>query len=68
MDFDTDIVVAGGGLNGLSTALALASGGFSVTVVDPLARKLRADAGQRINLTYRVIQQKNRDPSIPALS
>ena len=44
MDFDTDIVVAGGGLNGLSTALALASGGFSVTVVDPLARKLRADA------------------------
>lgn len=41
MDFDTDIVIAGGGLNGTTLALALASGGFDVTVVDPLPKASR---------------------------
>ncbi len=44
MDFDTDIVVAGGGLNGLSMALALRAGGFDVTLVDPVPQKTRANA------------------------
>jgi alkylated DNA repair dioxygenase AlkB len=30
--------------------------------------KSKREIDQRINLTYRIIQQKNRDPSIPALS
>lgn len=30
--------------------------------------KTNKEVGQRINLTFRIIQQKNRDPSIPALS
>ena len=34
MGIDTDIVIAGGGLNGASFALALASAGFKVTVID----------------------------------
>ncbi len=41
----TDILVAGGGLNGTTLALALASGGFSVTLVDPVPAKGRADKG-----------------------
>lgn len=41
MDFDTDIVIAGGGLNGTTLALALASAGFGVTVVDPLPKASR---------------------------
>jgi 2-octaprenyl-6-methoxyphenol hydroxylase len=44
LDTDTDIVIAGGGLNGLSMALALASGGFEVTLVDPVGREIRGDA------------------------
>ena len=44
MDFDTDIVIAGGGLNGLSMALALRAGGFAVVLVDPVAQKIRANA------------------------
>ncbi|MEM7718119.1 MAG: FAD-dependent monooxygenase [Pseudomonadota bacterium] len=44
MDFDTDIVIAGGGLNGISMALALRSAGFAVTVVDPAPQKVRANA------------------------
>ncbi len=44
MDIDTDIVIAGGGLNGLSMALALRTGGFDVTLVDPLPKKTRANA------------------------
>ena len=43
MTFDTDIVIAGGGLNGTSLALALASAGFEVTLVDPLPADTRAD-------------------------
>jgi 2-octaprenyl-6-methoxyphenol hydroxylase len=37
MKFDTDIAIVGGGLNGCALALALASGGMRVTVVDSLA-------------------------------
>ncbi len=44
MDFDTDIVIAGGGLNGLSMALALRAGGFAVVLVDPVAQKIRANS------------------------
>lgn len=40
MQYDSDILIAGGGLNGPALALGLAQAGFSVTVVD--ARPLRA--------------------------
>jgi 2-octaprenyl-6-methoxyphenol hydroxylase len=39
---DTDIVIAGGGLNGTSLALALAQAGLAVTLVDPLPADTRA--------------------------
>lgn len=42
MAFDTDILIAGGGLNGLTLALALRAGGFDVTLVDPLPQTVRA--------------------------
>ena len=45
MVFDTDIVIAGGGLNGPALALALAQGGFHVTVVDARPAQDRADVG-----------------------
>ena len=45
MDWDTDIVIAGGGLNGPALALALARGGFRVTVVDARPARMRAEAG-----------------------
>ena len=45
MGYDTDIVIAGGGLNGPALALALAQGGFRVTVVDPRPARARADVG-----------------------
>jgi len=38
MGTDTDIVIAGSGLNGATLALALNSAGFAVTLVDPLPR------------------------------
>ncbi|MEO0917227.1 MAG: FAD-dependent monooxygenase [Pseudomonadota bacterium] len=44
MEFDTEVVIAGGGLNGLSMALALRSAGLSVTLVDPTPRRARANA------------------------
>jgi len=44
MDYDTDIVIAGGGLNGLSMALAARAGGFTVTLIDPMPQKVRANA------------------------
>ena len=44
MEFDTDIVIAGGGLNGLSMALAARAGGFRVTLIDPTPRKVRSNA------------------------
>lgn len=42
MGYDADIVIAGGGLNGASIALALASAGFSVTVIDAQSKSTRA--------------------------
>lgn len=42
MNFDTDIVIAGGGLNGTTLAIALASAGLGVTIVDPLPKASRA--------------------------
>jgi len=42
---DSDILIVGGGLNGPALALALAQAGLSVTVVDALARDIRADPG-----------------------
>ncbi len=45
MTGDTDILIAGGGLNGPALALALAQGGFRVTVVDARPAPARAEAG-----------------------
>jgi 2-octaprenyl-6-methoxyphenol hydroxylase len=45
MTWDTDIVIAGGGLNGPALALALAQGGFRVTVVDARPAPARAEVG-----------------------
>ncbi len=45
MTYDSDIVIVGGGLNGPALALALASGGLSVTVVDARPAPTRANAG-----------------------
>lgn len=42
---DTDILIAGGGLNGPALALALAQAGLSVTVVDARPAPARAEAG-----------------------
>ncbi len=44
MTTDTDILIAGGGLNGTTLALAFASAGLSVTIVDPLSKKVRKNA------------------------
>ncbi|NNF71138.1 MAG: 2-octaprenyl-6-methoxyphenyl hydroxylase [Rhodobacteraceae bacterium] len=43
MGSQTDILIAGGGLNGATLALALAASGFDVTVVDPQPVAVRAD-------------------------
>jgi len=43
MDFDTDILIAGGGLNGPALALGLAQAGFDVTIVDNRPTLARAD-------------------------
>ena len=45
MEIDADIVIAGGGLNGPALALALAQGGFRVTVIDARPARARADVG-----------------------
>ena len=42
MSFDTDILIAGGGLNGPALALALAQAGFDATVVDARPAPARA--------------------------
>ena len=42
---DTEIIIAGGGLVGNALAIALAQGGLTVTVVDPLPRSAQLDAG-----------------------
>jgi 2-octaprenyl-6-methoxyphenol hydroxylase len=45
MTWDADVLIAGGGLNGPALALALAQGGFRVTVVDARPVPARAEAG-----------------------
>jgi 2-octaprenyl-6-methoxyphenol hydroxylase len=45
MTRDADILIAGGGLNGPALALALAQGGFRVTVIDARPAPARAEAG-----------------------
>jgi 2-octaprenyl-6-methoxyphenol hydroxylase len=45
MTWDADVLIAGGGLNGPALALALAQGGFKVTVVDARPAPARAEAG-----------------------
>ncbi|MFN3576302.1 MAG: FAD-dependent monooxygenase [Tabrizicola sp.] len=45
MERDADILIAGGGLNGPALALALAQGGFRVTVIDARPAPARAEAG-----------------------
>lgn len=45
MTLDTDILIAGGGLNGPALALALAAGGFRVTVVDSRPAPDRSEKG-----------------------
>lgn len=45
MDFDCDIIIVGGGLNGPALALALASASQSVTLIDVLPVKTRKNAG-----------------------
>ncbi|MDJ0638575.1 MAG: FAD-dependent monooxygenase [Paracoccaceae bacterium] len=42
--YDTDIAIAGGGLNGLTMAIALRSAGFAVTLIEPVAQSVRANA------------------------
>ena len=44
MEFDTDIAIIGGGLNGPTLALALAKAGLRVTVIDTLEIKTRKNA------------------------
>jgi 2-octaprenyl-6-methoxyphenol hydroxylase len=45
MEFDTDIAIIGGGLNGPALALALAQTGLRVTLIDALTIKTRKNAG-----------------------
>ena len=45
MDFDTDIAIVGGGLNGPALALALAAGGLHVTVIDAIPAAPRTRDG-----------------------
>lgn len=45
MERDGDILIIGGGLNGPALALALAQGGFRVTLVDARPADARADEG-----------------------
>ena len=45
METDFDVVIAGGGLNGPTLALALAQSGLRVAVADPRPRGLRATPG-----------------------
>ena len=45
MDMQTDVVIAGGGLNGPLLALALAQGGIAATVVELRAGGARAEPG-----------------------
>src|ERR1700748_970100 len=42
---ESDVIIGGGGMVGLTLALALAQGGLKVTVCDPVAPKALLDAG-----------------------
>lgn len=44
MSYDSDILIAGGGLNGPALALGLAQAGFSVTVIDARPEQERAQS------------------------
>ena len=44
MEFDTDIAIVGGGLNGHALGLALAGIGLQVTIIDRLDGGVRTDA------------------------
>ncbi|CUI56413.1 UbiH/UbiF/VisC/COQ6 family ubiquinone biosynthesis hydroxylase [Cognatishimia activa] len=44
MEYDCDILIAGGGLNGPALALGLAQKGFSVTMVDARPARARAES------------------------
>ncbi|MBT4871344.1 MAG: UbiH/UbiF/VisC/COQ6 family ubiquinone biosynthesis hydroxylase [Marinovum sp.] len=43
MNYDTDIAIVGGGLNGAMMGLALAEAGFSITIIDSLTSKSQQD-------------------------
>ncbi len=45
MEFDTDIAIVGGGLNGPALGLALSQIGLRVTIIDRLESDVRGDAG-----------------------
>lgn len=45
MTRNTDILIAGGGLNGMALAIALGRAGLGVTIVDPLTEETRGDSG-----------------------
>jgi 2-octaprenyl-6-methoxyphenol hydroxylase len=45
MEFDTDIAIVGGGLNGPALGLALAQIGLRITIIDRLQSDVRKDAG-----------------------
>lgn len=44
MEFDTDIAIVGGGLNGAALGLALAQTGLAITIIDSLQSDIRDDA------------------------
>lgn len=44
MTYDSDILIAGGGLNGPALALGLAQAGFTVTMIDARPARARADS------------------------
>ena len=45
MNFDTDIAIVGGGLNGSALALALAASGLRVTIIDALPAEASSEDG-----------------------
>ena len=44
MEYDADVLIVGGGLNGPALALALAQAGHRVTIIDALAQTVRRNA------------------------